>query len=568
MSENENRLAKYNKPGGAKKPPNTVTRRSLLKKSTIGLTSAAIVGAGGFEAWSQVIRPALRKTQATPPKRHNVPTTTEPAVFSTTMANGMPLPTATWVAKENSLQGSTGWMVIERKVIPHAIEGFASQVSAVQGDTISLYVNTVAPSFYVQAYRMGWYGGTGGRLIWTSQEIPGRQQPPPTFTPGINMVECHWEPSLSIDITAEWVPGVYLLKMIGADGQAQVTPITIRNDASTAAFLFMNSVTTWQAYNLWGGYSLYYGDTGNSKSFANRSRVVSFDRPYPWNWASGAADLIGNELPLLLLMEKNGLDVTYWTDIDLHTATPSQLTKHSALLSLGHDEYWSVQMRDNATAARDAGVNLAFFGANACFRRIRMGSSPIGPNRHQICYKVASEDPYYGVDNSLITANWPDPPDADPESSLIGDMYQSNPVLADLVVTNPSAWIYSGTELSQGAKLKGVVGSEYDRYDPQVKSPANLEIFAHSPLVCNGNPDHSDVTWYTAPSGAGVFASGTNLWIAKLVEASLIPPLLLPGTFPGVTGPLTTMTLNLLSAIGFGPAGRSYPSNPNWTQYY
>ena len=296
--------------------------------------------------------------------------------------------------------------------------------------------------------------------------------------------------------------------------------------------------------------------------------MVSFDRPYPWNWANGAADLIGNELPLLLLMEKNGLDITYTTDVDLHTTTPGQLENHSALLSLGHDEYWSVPMRTNATAARDAGVNLAFFGANACYRRIRFEPSPVGPNRHQICYKDAQEDPYYGVDNALITANWPDPPDADPESSLIGNMYGSNPVSANMVITNPDSWIFNGAGVTLGSKLSGVVGSEYDRYNPSYRSPTNLEILAHSPLVCRGAADHSDVTWYTAPSNAGVFASGTNLWIAKLVIDSQIPPQLLPGTFPGVTGPLTTMTMNLLSAIGFGPAGKQYPSTPNWKNYY
>ena len=233
-------------------PKKKITRRSLLKKTAIGLASAAIVGAGGYETWDQVIRPARSSNRTVLSRLTRTTPTSAPSVFPTTMENGMAVPTAAWVAQENARVGSTGWMVIE-KLVPGAIEGFASQVSAVQGETISLFVNTTAPSFHVEAYRMGWYGGTGARLVWTSGQLTGIRQPPATFTAGINMVECHWEPSLSIPITSDWVPGVYLLKMVGSNGQAQVTPVTIRDDTSRAAYLFMNSVTTWQAYNLWGG---------------------------------------------------------------------------------------------------------------------------------------------------------------------------------------------------------------------------------------------------------------------------------------------------------------------------
>ncbi|HUY85895.1 MAG TPA: N,N-dimethylformamidase beta subunit family domain-containing protein, partial [Acidimicrobiales bacterium] len=557
---------KQARPPLRKPPVKAVARRSFLKTASIATGVAALAGAAGAGGWYEYLR--NKKTGPSPNANVADPTsTTQPGVFSTQMNNGMSLPTAAWVARENSLVGTTNWMVAD-KPIDHAIEGYANLTSATVGQSVTLYVNTIAPTFHVEAYRLGWYGGTGGRLIWTSPETTGTRQPPSVFTPGINMVECHWAPSMNVTIEPNWPPGVYLLKLVASDGQQQFIPLTIRDDNSTAAFVVMNSVTTWQAYNLWGGYSLYYGQSGSGQEYATRSRVVSFDRPYPLDWANGAADLIGNELPLILLMEKAGLDVTYWTDIDLHLDQSSSLARHSALISLGHDEYWSTQMRQNATAARDAGVNLVFFGANACFRRIRFASSPIGPNRHQICYKDAAEDPVYGTNNAEITANWPDSPDPNPEGSLIGDMYQSNPVDANLIVTNPNSWLYNGVPVTEGQSIKSVVGSEYDRCDPSSGSPANIEILAHSPLVCRGISDHSDVTWYTAPSGAGVFATGTNWWISKLVTNSLIPPQLLPGPFPGVTELITPMTMNVLSAVGNGPAGKSYPSQANWQNYY
>ena len=133
-------------------------------------------------------------------------------------------------------------------------------------------------------------------------------------------------------------------------------PLCVRDDSPPPAIVIQHSVTTWQAYNRWGGYSLYYGNTDGGLTFthnpgggsyANRARVVSFDRPYDHDWASGAADFVGNELPVLYQAEQLGLDVTYWTDVDLH-ARPHLLTNHRALLSLGHDEYWSASMRDGA----------------------------------------------------------------------------------------------------------------------------------------------------------------------------------------------------------------------------
>ena len=163
-------------------------------------------------------------------------------------------------------------------------------------------------------------------------------------------------------------------------------PFCVRDDTSRAAIVIQHSVTTWQAYNRWGGYSLYYGNTGGALSFthapaggtyADRARIVSFDRPYDYDWASGAADFVGNEIPVIYQAEQLGLDVTYWTDVDLH-ANPQLLSNHKALISLGHDEYWSAPMRVGAQRALAAGVNLAFLGANACYRQIRFEPSPLG----------------------------------------------------------------------------------------------------------------------------------------------------------------------------------------------
>ena len=120
---------------------------------------------------------------------------------------------------------------------------------------------------------------------------------------------------------------------------------------------------------------------------------MSFDRPYPQTWASGAADFVGNEFPLLFHLESLGLDLTYWTDVDLH-AQPELLANHRCLFSLGHDEYWSTaHAPGRRSRPAPTGVNLAFLGANACYRQIRLQPTSVGPNRLQVCYKDAAEDP-------------------------------------------------------------------------------------------------------------------------------------------------------------------------------
>jgi hypothetical protein len=471
--------------------------------------------------------------------------------------------TAGWVKAENAKPGDTGWNLSNTShQAPGAIEGYADQVSVVSGQSVTLFVSTVAPTFHIEAYRMGWYGGDGGRLVWRSDEMPGTKQAAPTLTPGTNMIEAHWTPSLTVPVTVAWPPGDYIFKLVGSGSQQSRVPLTVRDDSSTAAYVINNSVTTWQAYNLWGGYDLYQGRSPQgAEAFADRSRVVSFDRPYEFGFGGGAADFIGNELPLVSMAERLGLDVTYSTDIDLHQA-PERLAQHRALISLGHDEYWSTVMRDGVTTARDHGVNLLFLGANAIYRHIRFEPSPLGPDRHEIDYKSASEDPITPVDPTEATSDWPSPPDPRPESTIIGDMYICNPVKADMVIVDPSSWVFARTGLAQGARLPALVGSEYDRYDPSLPGPSNIQILAHSPLTCRGQRDHSDVTYYTAASGAGVFAVGTNLWVAALEGACA------PGTSPCVSEVTQRITENVLAVAGAGPAGTAHPSQANSTTYY
>ena len=203
----------------------------------------------------------------------------------------------------------------------------------------------------------------------------------------------------------DWPQGIYVLKLVGSNGAQSYVPLTLRDDASHAALVIQNSVTTWQAYNDWGGYSLYHGPGG---SFGARSRVVSFDRPYVARRGSG--DLFWIESPVVYLAERLGLDVTYWTDVDLHQR-PGLLMHHRALISLGHDEYWSSAMRLRGAPSRArTGSTWRSSARTTSTGTSAWSASPLGRTRREVNYKVASEDPLYGVDNEEVTSQWREAP--------------------------------------------------------------------------------------------------------------------------------------------------------------
>ena len=461
-----------------------------------------------------------------------------------------PSRTAQWVVNENAKPGTSSWRIPPgtRK----GIAGYADHISATPGETIKLFVKTKSPSFHVESYRLGHYQGLGGRLIWTSPEVASARQPRVTVDPATSMVRAPWNESLQVPISSTWVQGTYLLKLVSSEGGQAYIPFVVRNDTSTADLVIQAEATTWQAYNRWGSYSLYKGPDG---AFETRSRAVSFDRPFG---GRGAAGLL-HELPFVVLVERLGMDVTYWTDVDLHQQ-PELLANHSALVSLDHDEYYSTRMRDGLTAARSSGVNLAFLGGNAIYRHIRFEDSPLGPERVMVSYKTASEDPLLGVDDAEVTSSWRTGPLPRPESDILGAMYACAGAHADLVVDDADNWAFAGTGLADGGHIPGLVDMEYDRVFPEAPTPANIQILAHSPVLCKGVPDHADMTYYTARSKAGVLDASSQGWVKALRCGD-------PIQAATCDARAVRITQNILDAFSTGPAGVAHPSVPNLSKF-
>jgi hypothetical protein len=368
------------------------------------------------------------------------------------------------------------------------------------------------------------------------------------------MVSCDWMPSLAVRIDTSWPPGDYLLKLVATAGQQSYIPLTLADPSSHAAYLVQNSVLTWQAWNNYGGYDLYGGaPAGRTPTYAARSRILSFDRPY--NYGNGAADFLGNELPLVEFLEQRGLDVTYLSDIGIQE-DPDLLLNHKVFLSLGHDECWALNQRNGLITAIDHGVNAIFFGASPILRHVRLQPSPLGVDRQMIDYRDPLSDPIYATDPTDATGNtWAQPPADAAPSSITGNSYGGYGINAPLVITDAAAWPFRGTGLSNGSSLAHVVRSDFDHVLPGQPGPRNVQILTSSPVTTPyGVHAHANMTYYTNPtSHAGVIATGTNAWIASL-------PACPPTANQCPASSIQTITSNLLTLFGHGPAGRTQPS--------
>jgi hypothetical protein len=454
------------------------------------------------------------------------------------------------IVSENKLPGTKGWGITHLGA-PDAIMGYANRASVLAGTPVDLYVSTTSREFAVKAFRIGWYGGDLAREVWHSGAIRGHRQSASTLDHATNTVGTDWGASLTVQ-THDWPEGSYLFRLDAHSGAQRYVPLTIRSGKTDGKVVMKNAASTWQAYNQWGGYDLYLGADG---SYDDRALVVSLDRPYD---KEGATLFMVYERKLINLAERMGLPLAYLSSIDVATE-PHVLDGAIAFISPGHDEYWTPEERAYVTAARDKGTNLAFLGANCMYRRIRLQPSRLGPNREVVCYKTSyMEDPLYGKDNRLVTNNFRDPPDPDPESSVIGTLYEGYPTVADFVVATPDAWVYKGTGVHKGTSFRSLVGIEYDRVNPMYPVERPIQILAHSPVTCLGVNSYHDMAYYTHRSGAGVFNVGTMRWVEAFA-----PPLYGWGLTKEAEHFTKTVTRNVLHAFAGGPAAHKYPAHDN-----
>lgn len=474
------------------------------------------------------------------------------------------------VVTENRLAGSTDFE--PRR--DDTIEGFTTDASVNRGQPIRFKIKTPSTRYRIDIYRIGWYGGRGARKVATvrpSVTLP-QSQPAPLRNTTTYLADCgNWAESARWDVPATAVSGVYCALLRREDNaDANHIYFVVREDGRTSDLLFQTADTTRQAYNIWGGASLYYGDV-------DRARKVSYNRPE--QLSSAEKSFSNAENPMVRWLERNGYDVTYCTGVD-SARYPANLLRHKIFLSVGHDEYWAGEQRANVEAARDAGVHLAFFSGNEVFWKTRWEpsiDSSATPHRTMVCYKETKEgaktDP-----SPQWTGTWRDPrfsPPSDggrPENGLVGQLFTvilypgdytqaiqvpyelrlmrlwRNTSVRNLTSGQKATFTLGslghewGEDLDNGARPPGVIRLSKATYD------VNELIRDFGNTFTPGTATHS-LTLYRAPSGALVFGAGTIQYAYALDDDHSGG-----GGAPDVR--LQQATLNLFADMGVQPGSR------------
>ena len=301
------------------------------------------------------------------------------------------------VLDENSRAGTTDWLLTQvapvavnvrddRYQRQRSIEGYVSHASIRAGETLTGYVSTnPAAPFRVDIYRMGWYGGKGGRLMTALGTRQGVVQPEP-IEGEKQLTEARWHSSFELTIPKTWLSGVYLGKLTNERSGDQSYVIWVVRDDRRADLMFQVSDLTWQAYNRWPAWRSLY-DWKQERWRTTPGAKVSFDRPYTFYYnmlpatllplSNGSGEFLLWEFPLAFWLERHGYDVTYTSNLDTHR-DPDGLLRVKGFLSVGHDEYWTRAMVDNVARARDRGVSLGFLSGNSVDGEIVLEPSTSG----------------------------------------------------------------------------------------------------------------------------------------------------------------------------------------------
>jgi hypothetical protein len=450
------------------------------------------------------------------------------------------------VVVENCFPGTTDWKLgYTPTVASGGIEGYATTTSVNKGSSVDLKINTAAGVGYsVYIYRSGYYGGAGGRLYSIQTGLVGTAQAACTSAATTTgLYDCSkWSVSTTITTTTSWPSGVYIARLVRADDGAENEILfVVRDDGRNSDLMYGVPFSTYEAYNNYGGKSLYGFNSSGATTVSGGLQAVkvSFDRPFEQARTAATTNFVDwytrSDYSAVSWLERSGYDVTYQsaTDMELNGA---RVKNHKAYMLGAHDEYYSAAMRSALEQARDADVSLFNLGANDVYWKIRFENGPSGgQNRVEVCYKTTAtgvQDP-----SGITTGTWRDPAGANkPENALLGVMYVGDNSSTFFPLTVRAAdgldkeYRYTGLQ-GQAAGSSTTIGTsllgwEWDARVANGFEPAGVKTLALSPVFGNliqnnganntQGPAVSYAAKYTAASGALVFSTGTNQWTRGL----------------------------------------------------
>ena len=424
---------------------------------------------------------------------------------------------------------------------PLFIEGYAGRESVAPGEKLTFHVSTSAAVFDLQIVRLG----QDRDEVLRQTKLRGAQHAVPDKA---SSEGCGWPVAHTLTIPESWRSGYYEVTLLANDRGERYSERGARTAEGKCFFvvrpaqpgrdtkiLLQLATNTYNAYNNWGGHSLY---AYNSRH-GNQGSRVSFERPPSSQFSRW-------ELPFVRWAERNGYRIDYATNLDLEQR-PEMLAEYRLVLSVGHDEYWSTPMRDALEAFIGRGGNVAFFSGNTCCWQVRTEDG--GKALTSWKQNYLNDPAYIEGNNPLISTLWSHHLLKRPENTLTGvgflwgGFHRSHGMIMDgtggYKVHRPDHWIFAGTQLKAGDEFgtrDTIVGYECDGAELEWRgglpyptgrdgTPKNFAILATAPAKWHPG----DAAWYgrdsgwtTERMGAGclglytrggtVFTAGTTDW--------------------------------------------------------
>ena len=378
------------------------------------------------------------------------------------------------------------------------VEGYTDATSYRPADDVSVRCASRADRFDVRVTRVG-----AERVeVFAIHGVRGEDQPVPddAWSAG-----CGWDETFSFEVGRDWPSAYYEIELL-ADGEtdwhtaghAFFTVTSPRPDPDRPLLLL--ATNTYQAYNQWGGRCMYSGGTTVSLDRPVERGYLRRDAaPFDVDYDGRFADTTGNdrehrriieyqsrhgypvwtssagwhnwERRFVRWAESAGFGVDVATNSDLHAGVEI-LAGRRLVVSVGHDEYWSAEMRDHIDEFVDGGGRWAVFSGNTCFWQVRFDG------RRMTCFKSFAGDPIAATEPARATGPWSHPEIGRPENLTIGLSFtrggyarigHATPNSAGgFEVQRPDHWALAGAGLHYGDQLGAsacVVGYEVDGCD-------------------------------------------------------------------------------------------------------
>ena len=479
------------------------------------------------------------------------------------------------------------------------IRAYPRKASVRPGETLTLHVSTDHPAFKVAFFRQGAELAPMGDL--GIGELSGYAVPsgPPDEDWG-------W-PGYEFRVPDEWSSGIYIAMLAEVGPEGEVWPdastadateakalfcVRSRSASASTSILYKVSLATFHAYNAAGYGSLYaeaqwsrehprpgFKVTTRRPGGGTGGRVMPGDSPDYYDVSSRRQTFAHWDAPFIRWLESEGYVLDYCTDFDLH-ADPGLLSPYNLLLSVGHDEYWSDEMRSHVEAFVRSGGNVAFFSGNVLYWRIHFADDDTAI----VCAKTRPSSLGRDIFERLDVWEHDSWASVNPEDRVTGTSvwcaggwWDGKRETLGYTVQHSDHWAYERTGLEDGDVFGAdeqfpLIGYEVDGADytdderglavPTGRrgGPSNFFILGIAPLGpgwVNFQP-HAAATMgiYSSPRGGIVFTGGTTDWpivVARNEQVAAITRNVLDRLrlrSARVIGPLPTRGGRMLAAEG------------------